>query len=147
VPARRGIDPVAARIAAAAVAELDLVCDGEAEGCWRAAIAAVNGRKRMLGAFLEEARFIGVANEWLVLAMDHLHRTVVEEKDNHAILAEAVRAAFGRPLLVRCTAGDAPPAPRPPGLADVAPMVERAIEWFEGDVIDPRRGSERTNGA
>ena len=45
---------------------------------------AINARKRMLGAFLEESRFLGRAGDALVLAMDDLHRAVIDEKENRA---------------------------------------------------------------
>ena len=36
-------------------------------------------------------------------------------------------------------------APAAPTEADVKPMIERAIAWFEGDVIErPGQGAERT---
>ena len=42
-----------------ASAELDAELDGAIEDNWKRAITAVNGRKRMLGAFLEETRLVG----------------------------------------------------------------------------------------
>jgi DNA polymerase-3 subunit gamma/tau len=122
---------------------------GEAAQRWAATVAAVNQRKRMLGAFLEESRFLGAADDALTLAMDDLHRAVVEEKDNRAILAEAARRAFGRPVVVRCVPLDAAGiGPRRPAASeDVAPLIEKAIAFFEGDVLErPARPGERTDG-
>jgi DNA polymerase-3 subunit gamma/tau len=134
----------AATAAPAAVAELECERDEAIEECWRETVRGVNGSKRMLGAFLEESLFMGVAGEWLVLAMDDLHRTVVEEKENRALLAAEVARAFGRPLALRCV----PPgreAPARPTVADMRPLVDQAIAWFQGDVIERgARGSERT---
>ncbi len=114
---------------------------------WRQTLAGVNSKKRMLGAFLEESRFAGVADDAVLLAMDDLHAAVVHEKDNRALLAEELARAFGRPMDVRRAIGEAPAeAPRPPANDDVKPLVDRAIEFFDGEVIDPRRSSERKNG-
>jgi DNA polymerase III subunit gamma/tau len=128
--------------ATAGLAEPEARRDEAIEQCWREALKGVNGVKRMLGAFLEESQFLGVAGETLVLAMDDLHRTVVEEKENRALLDTEVRRAFGRSLALRC----APPgreAPRPPAVSDVRPLVDQAIAWFQGDVIErTARGAE-----
>jgi hypothetical protein len=111
--------------------------DGALAASWQAVIAAVNGKKRMLGAFLQACRFDGATDRHVVLAMDDLHKAVVDEKENRAIIAGEVSQAFGRPLTVQCVAleGDAPPRP---SAADVEPLIDRAIAWFEGEVVDPK---------
>ena len=126
-----------------ASAGMSLVNDEQVERGWERAVAAVNGRKRMLGAFLEESTMLGLAGDTLVLSMDELHRAVVEEAGNRELLSEEVSRAFGRSLDVRCTAAVAPPR-RPVQDADVKPMIDRAIAWFEGDVIDRQSRAERT---
>jgi DNA polymerase-3 subunit gamma/tau len=127
-------EPAPAEIAAPAPVS---AMDGELTGSWEAVIAAVNGRKRMLGAFLQACRFDGATETHVVLAMDDLHKAVVDEKENRAIIAGEVAQVFGRPLIVRCVAleGDAPPRP---SAADVEPLIDRAIAWFEGEVVDPK---------
>jgi hypothetical protein len=120
--------------------------DAAADGCWRAVIEGINGRKRMLGAFLEEIRFLGLGGGAVVVAMDDLHRNVIEEKDNRSLVMEEVSRAFGRPLALRCApanaaAGVAAP-PTAPAAKDVTPLIDQAIAWFQGDVIERR--SERT---
>ena len=118
--------------------------DEAIEERWRDALRGVNAIKRMLGAFLEESVFLGLAEETLVLAMDDLHRTVVEEKENRALLGAEVRRAFGRSLALRCVPPGGETRPRPE-VADVRPLVDQAIAWFEGDVIERNvRGAERT---
>ncbi len=131
----------------APVATLDaeVECDEAAERSWRETLAGLNVRKRMLGAFLEESHFVGLAGDALVVAMDHVHCMVVKEKENLALVTEAAQRAFGRALELRCVPLDASQQKRRPGLEDVAPMVERAIEFFQGEVIEPKvRRSERT---
>ena len=99
----------------------------------------------MLGAFLEESRFAGLAGDGAVLVTDHLHRTVIEEKENRAIVEEALAGAFGRALRLRCAAGAEDTPRRPPALEDVRPMIERAIAWFDGEAVEPRaRRNDRT---
>ncbi|HET7224068.1 MAG TPA: hypothetical protein VFK69_00005, partial [Candidatus Eisenbacteria bacterium] len=130
--------------------------DSEIERCWRAALDAINGRKRMLGAFLEESRFLGLRGDRAVIAMDALHRAVIEEKDNRALLEEELARAFGRRLSLAAASGaaDGSPAParRPPTAEDVRPMIERAMAWFDAESVDPRaraqkpQGRERTEG-
>jgi DNA polymerase-3 subunit gamma/tau len=132
----------------APVATLDteVECDEAAERCWRETLAGLNARKRMLGAFLEESHFVGLAGDTLVVAMDHVHCMVVKEKENLALVTEVAQRAFGRALELRCVPLEASQQRRRPALEDVAPMVERAIEFFQGELIEPpksRRG-ERT---
>ena len=131
--------------APAATLEVPAERSEESERCWRAALAGINARKRMLGAFLEESHFLGLAGETLVVAMDHVHSMVVKEKENLALVTEAARRAFGRALELRCIPLEASQQRRRPALEDVAPMVERAIEFFQGEQIEPKkRRSERT---
>ncbi len=120
--------------------------DAETTRRWEAAIEAVNAQKRMLGAFLQEGRFLGVTTRGLLLAMDDLHRSVVDERTNRALVEEQASAAFGRPLALQCLPLDAGDWPREPRGADVRPLVERAIQWFEGDLIQqPGRGAARSD--
>jgi hypothetical protein len=99
----------------------------------------------MLGAFLEESRFVGLAEDAVVVAMDDLHRTVVEEKENRALIVVELERAFGRKVALRCAPLEAGAPRRRPAVEDVAPMVERAIEFFQGEAVEPRsRRGERT---
>ena len=70
-----------------------------------------------------------------MLAMDDLHRTVVEEKENRAIVVAEIVRAFGTPLELRCAplaeAGLEAPTP-----TDYRPLVDQAIAWFQGDPIE-----------
>jgi DNA polymerase III subunit gamma/tau len=114
--------------------------DDTSLGCWRAVIEAINGRKRMLGAFLEESRFLGIGASALALATDDLHRAVIEESENKRLLAEEVRRAFGRSLELLCGEADAlgaPPLPPRPEPEDVQTMIDRAIAWFDGEKVTP----------
>ena len=143
-PAAATGDPVPeapARGAATALLERDEGTDA----CWREVLAGTNRTKRMLGAFLEESRFIGLAEGRVVVAMDDLHRAVVEEKENRAILVAEIARAFGKPLELRCAplaeAGLKAPSP-----TDYRPLVDQAIAWFQGDPIErPTPKSERAN--
>jgi hypothetical protein len=128
----------AAAAEAVGIAEEPLAVDPDAERCWHAVIAGLNARKRVLGAFLEESRFAGIAGDALVLQLDDLHRAVVEEKENRALIADEVRRAFGRPLALRCTATETAAAPRRPTLDEVKPMIDQAIAWFQGEVVERR---------
>jgi DNA polymerase III subunit gamma/tau len=130
-----------------ATLDVEVECDEAAERCWRATLTGLNARKRMLGAFLEESHFVGLAGDSLVVAMDHVHCMVVKEKENLALVMEAAQSAFGRALELRCVPLDASRQRRRPALEDVAPMVERAIEFFQGEMIEPKgRRNERTEG-
>jgi len=118
----------------------------EADARWREVVAATNLRKRMLGAFLEESRFVGLAEGKIVIAMDDLHRTVVDEKENRAIVMAEIGRAFGSALELRCAplaeAGLEPASP-----TDDRPLVDQAIAWFQGDPIErPTPKRERTSG-
>jgi hypothetical protein len=135
----------AAMSAPAAVVEGVTLDEGIANA-WRQTITRVNERKRMLGAFLEESRLIGVANEVLVLAMDDLHRSVIDSSEHRPIVHEELARAFGRPIALRCTTGEtATPAQRAAQADDLKPMIDRAMEVFDGEVIDRAgRGGERS---
>jgi len=115
-----------------------------AAAAWDAVVAAVNAKKRMLGAFLQACQFGGVTATHVVLAMDDLHRAVVDEKENRATIAAEVARAFGRPLVIQCVPLAGGPT-GPPSEESVKPMIDRAIEWFAGDVIEPNaQRPERT---
>ncbi|MBI3539882.1 MAG: hypothetical protein HY076_06380 [Candidatus Eisenbacteria bacterium] len=122
--------------------------DATHAAAWQATLEAVNGKKRMLGAFLVSCRFAGVSDGTVVLAMDDLHRAVVDEKENRAIIVAALTQCFGRPLGLACVApaDGAPIAPAPPSEVDVKPMIDRAIAWFEGEVIEPNRARPERDG-
>src|SRR6185369_5977431 len=87
----------------AAIAD-DVTLDEGVATAWKQTIARVNERKRMLGAFLEEIRLVGVAGDALVLAMDDLHRSVIDSSEHRPIVHEELARAFGRPIEFRCTA-------------------------------------------
>ncbi|HKQ57639.1 MAG TPA: hypothetical protein VJY35_07200, partial [Candidatus Eisenbacteria bacterium] len=110
--------------------------DAALEAQWLATVDGVNEQKRMLGAFLQACRFDGATDAHVVLAMDDLHRAVVDEKENRGIIARVVARTFGRPLAVRCVALEGG-APAPRTSEDVRPLIDRAIAWFEGDIIEP----------
>ena len=135
----------AAMSAPVAVAEGATLDEGVADA-WRRTIARVNERKRMLGAFLEEIRLVGVAGDALVLAMDDLHRSVIDSSEHRPIVHEELARAFGRPIEFRCTAGEAvTPAQRAAQADSLKPIIDRAMEVFDGEVIDRAgRGGERT---
>jgi DNA polymerase-3 subunit gamma/tau len=130
-----------------ATAGVELRLDPDLETRWRQAVEAVNARKRMLGAFLEESALLGLVGDEVVLSMDELHRAVVEEATNRALITDELRRTFGRSITMRCTAAVGGPAVRPPSEADVRPLIDRAIAWFEGDIIQrPGQGVERMDG-
>ena len=131
---------------ATAVAGEAAIDERIAEG-WKLTIARVNERKRMLGAFLEEIRLVGVAGDALVLAMDDLHRSVIDSSEHRPIVSEELARAFGRPIEFRCTAGEpVTPAQRAAKADSLKPIIERAMEVFDGEVIDrgPRGGERST---
>jgi len=143
--APRGPELVVPEPAVATLEVPAVVSDAGVAASWGAVVAGVNARKRMLGAFLQACRLTDVADTHLVLAMDDLHRAVVDEKENRGIIAAEVSRVFGRPLKVRCVpvAAGAPPA----ATGEPAPTIDRVIEWFAGEVIDPQaRQRERTRG-
>ena len=126
---------------------VEVQLDGAIEDNWKRAIAAVNGRKRMLGAFLEESRLVGLAGGVLVLAMDDLHRAVVDAPEHRAMVQEEMARTFGQTLELRCTAGEPNTHETRTAKADsLKPLIDRAMEVFDGEVIDraPRGGDRNT---
>jgi hypothetical protein len=67
---------------------------------------------------------------------------VVEEKENRTLLGAEVSRAFGRPLTLRCVPPDRETAKGPP--PDVRPLVDQAIAWFQGDVIERAPRAQRS---
>jgi len=135
----------AAPSAPTAVLDAEIELNDTIETHWRTAVAAVNAKKRMIGAFLEESRFKGIAGNHALLAMDTLHRAVVDVPENHQMVNEELQRAFGRPLELRCVALKPGDVAKRPSAADVQPRIDRAIEFFDGEVIDrDKRGGERT---
>jgi hypothetical protein len=111
---------------------------------WKAALATIHERKRLLGAFLEECHFMGRAGERLIVAMDDLHRAVVEEKENRLIVGEAVRRAFGDGAVLQCAPLEAAgPAAQRPSEEQTNAMVTKALQWF-GTEARPAAVDERT---
>jgi len=128
--------------AVAEVAELDETI----QSSWQATIVAVSGRKRMLGAFLEETRLVGVAGGTLVLAMDDLHRSVVDAPEARAMVEEELARSFGRTLGLRCGPGVPNTPEHRAAKADrLKPIIDRAMEIFDGEVIE-RPNSDASAG-
>jgi len=114
---------------------------------WERVMEAVNARKRMLGAFLQESRFMGVTHAAIVIAMDDLHRSVVDERTNRELVESEATAVFGRRLMLRCAVQSPEHGPRVRKEAEVRPLVERAILWFDGDPVQkPGREAPRSDG-
>jgi DNA polymerase-3 subunit gamma/tau len=142
---------VAIATAGPAVVEPAIVTrDERTERLWSDTIARVNARKRMLGAFLEECHLVGLAGGALVLAMDDLHRAVIEEKENRAIIVAEMAQTFGAALELECGAigaGDATPAAPARKPDEVKDMIDRTLAWFHGESVTPaQKRPERTNG-
>ena len=140
-----GAHAAATRASTATAVADDTLLDETIAGSWKLAIERVNERKRMLGAFLEESRLVGVAGDALVLAMDDLHRSVIDSQEHRPIVHEELARAFGRPLQLRCAPAGAGPSERRAALAEsFEPMIDRAREVFDGEVIDRAgRGGDR----
>jgi hypothetical protein len=138
----------AATAVVAVVEEEDLpVLDAETLERWERVMEAVNARKRMLGAFLQESRFMGVSRGAIVIAMDDLHRSVVDERTNRELVESEAAAVFGRRLTLRCAMPGPEGGPRVRKEAEVRPLVERAIRWFDGDPVQkPGREAPRSDG-
>jgi DNA polymerase-3 subunit gamma/tau len=117
--------------------------DAELAERWARVVTGINERKRMLGAFLGESQLVSLNDDGLVLAMNHLHRVVLEDKENRALLSQEIERVFGRRLPITCRTQDVAPAP-PPTPQDVQPLIERALQYFDGEVIQrPARAAPR----
>jgi hypothetical protein len=76
--------------------------------------------------------------------MDDLHRAVVDAGEHRLIVREELGRAFGRPMDLRCTPLDDAERPRPASVSDVKPMIDRAIEFFDGEVLSPPGRGDRS---
>ena len=121
---------------AVALAEPEL--DDAITELWKRSIALVNPHKRMLGAFLEECQFRGVAGSAAHLAMDSLHRAVIDAPEHRTMIQDALTQEFGRTMTLQCVPLAADQSPRPSTEADVRPMIDKAREFFDGEPIERR---------
>jgi len=125
----------------AAVAYEALGLDETIRGYWNATIDAVNGRKRMLGAFLQDIRLLGVEGDTLVLAMTDLQRSVIDTSESRALVQEELARASGRALALRFVPhADETPEQRAAKADSLASVIDRAREVFDGELIDRCRG-------
>ena len=146
-PAPRQAAPAPSHGTAQALADDEALpaLDTETLQRWERVMEGINARKRMLGAFLQESHFRGVTSDAIVMAMDDLHRSVVDERANRELVESEAASVFGRPLTLRCVKIDPNQVARPMAAADVRPLVERAIEWFDGDPVIPGRPAPRSD--
>jgi hypothetical protein len=139
--------PPAPRGAPPAIDMAGVLLDDAITDTWTRTIAGVNGRKRMLGAFLEESSLVGVAGDTLVLGMDDLHRSVIDTGDHRPMVLEELARAFGRTMELRCVTGEAKSVTRRAQSteASLKPMIDKAMQIFDGEVIErgPERAPER----
>ena len=130
--------PATAEVGAAA-----MPTDKRAAELWRDVMGRINQSKRMLGAFLEESQFRGISDDGLMIEADDLHATVIEERDNRAIIHSMIREVFGAPIALRCVRPSQPHVQRAaPTNADVQPMIDKAIQFFDGEAVDMTRKPE-----
>jgi hypothetical protein len=142
--------PVAAAPIAAAAPAIEAVATalmapaaeiaGDLMERWSLVLRGVNERKRMLGAFLNESRLVEMSDRGLLLAMDDLHRTVLDDRENRALISDEIERVFGSRLPFSCEAPQTGAAPaqaprRPLTAAEVQPLIDRAVEYFDGEVV------------
>lgn len=141
-PAAAAPSSVSAAPSAVAVAEAPdvhaLQLDDAISEHWSRTIASVNPHKRMLGAFLEECHFQGVAGSAAHLAMDSLHQAVIDAPEHRTMIQDALTQVFGRAMTLKCVPLAPGQAPRPRTEADVRPMIDKAREFFDGEPIERR---------
>lgn len=140
-PSRPAPPPVAAVASAASdeAANLaDVRLDDTVREQWKATLAAINGRNRMLGAFLEDINLAGVTDAALVLSMDDLQRSVVDTGEHRPLLQEELARTFGRPMELRVVRGQSRSGERREQVrrADLQPIIDRAIRMFDGEIIN-----------
>ncbi|MCC6650239.1 MAG: DNA polymerase III subunit gamma/tau [Candidatus Eisenbacteria bacterium] len=137
--------PVVAVATESVVAVVDApVLDAVVEERWAQAVEAVLARKRMLGEFLKECRLEGLAGDHIVLAMDSLRRSVIDAAEPRAMVCEELRRLFGRSLDIRCTELGPEGLKRPRTADEVKPLIDRAIEFFDGEVLGGGGRGDRT---
>jgi len=139
--AERSPAPAGGTASAAATATLDAI-DPELLTGWSQVIAAINEKKRMLGAFLQECQFLGLGPHAILLGMDDLHRAVVDERDNRAMVAGEAARVFGRRLAIQYAPLGTPPRPK---ARDLDPLIDRTIAWFEGEPVERSSQNPETN--
>jgi hypothetical protein len=71
----------------------------------------------------------------------------VDAPEHKSLVQEELARTFGRPLLLQCTAGEPITHATRTAKADtLKPLIERAMEVFDGELIDRApRGGERNS--
>jgi len=112
---------------------------------WATLVARINEKKPLLGAFLADSTFVSIDGQALQVAMDDLHRAVVEDKENRALVAAEIPRLFGRAYDLRCVAPPERTVRRRPTHEEIQPAIERAIAWCDGEIIEGNgRAAERS---
>jgi hypothetical protein len=124
---------------------------------WRGLVDRVKERKLLLGTCLEEGMFLGIQSgkARVALSPEHaFHRAMLEMKENRAILDEELERSYGRGAALICEVASSDQAARRPmtaaspagpaagpGSGGGSPgIVERIVELFDGEILNP--GSE-----
>jgi len=127
---------------------------GEPLSRWQDLVDRVKERKLLLGTCLEEGTFMGLqaGKARVALAPEHaFHRAMLEMTENRAILNEELERSYGRGASLLCEVAPAAQAPRRPMTAGPPPgpttgpggggstqgMVERIVELFDGEILNP----------
>lgn len=132
--------------------------DPESARLWHDLVERVKERKLLLGTCLEEGSFLGLAGGRARVALlpEHaFHRAMLEMTENRAILNEELERSYGRGAALACEVASPGTEPRRPmtedragagpagGAGDDAPgMVQRIVELFDGEILNP--GGERS---
>ncbi len=97
-----------------------------------------------MGEILKACTLVGVAGEHVVIAMDSFQRSVVDSTECRAELAQELRRLFGRPMDMKCTELGPGAVKRPRTSDEVKPLIDRAIEFFDGEVLGGGGRGDRT---
>ncbi len=144
-------------------AEKDILLLQKMKSSWSKVLNFVKGKKMSIATFLSEGALIKAKDGTLTIGFDKsnvLHKETVETNDNKKFVEEAIRSVLGESvsLNIESVEGLVIEEPEagsmdidegieennaPPGAKKIDPMVEMALDIFDGRVLDVRKTSEK----
>jgi DNA polymerase III subunit gamma/tau len=110
---------------------------GDGEGLWHNVAEKIGGKKPRVGKSMEDGAVESFSGGTLTISFDKSHdyqRKTVE--NNRKLIEKELEKLYGSPVSVRFVIGNGPSAELP---LSEHPLVKKAVEEFQGSIINKRR--------
>ncbi|MFH1381197.1 MAG: DNA polymerase III subunit gamma/tau, partial [Candidatus Omnitrophota bacterium] len=144
-------------------AEKDILLLQKMKSSWSNVLNFVRNKKISIGTFLSEGRLIKAKDGIVTIGFDKtnsLHKETVEENSNKKFIEEAIRNVLGEDIFLNIESVEGLIADNPEeyekesdegqeanavpmGSKKIDPMVESAIDIFDGRILDIRKAPEK----